>query len=506
MAPTTPDLAQGIPFDRLTEGEPFLGHVGEKEVIVVRRGDELFAIDALCSHYHANLAGGLVVDDTIRCPMHHACFNLRTGVVLRAPALDPVACWRVERLEDRIFVREKLPATPRVAPTSRGKVPASVVIVGGGAAGIAAAATLRREGYENAITLVSADDTAPYDRPNLSKDYLAGTAPEEWMPLRSAKFYARNKIDLMLGARATQLDAGRKQLSLADGREIPFDALLLATGADSVRVSIPGAAPDYVCYLRTFADCRAIVAKLGGARQVVILGASFIGLEAAVSLRARGIAVHVVGREPVPMERVLGPQLGQFLKQLHESHGVVFHLGTTITGVDNRTVHLGDGTSLEADFVIAGVGARPSVDLAEKAGLTTDNAVPVDEHLQTRAPGIYAAGDIAQWPDPVSGDRIRVEHWVVAQRQGEVAARNMLGAGETFAAVPFFWSQHYDVAINYVGHATRWDEIEVSGDLTARDCAVKYRRAGRTLAVATVSRDRFNLEMEAALESSQSLD
>ncbi len=195
------------------------------------------------------------------------------------------------------------------------------------------------------------------------------------------------------------------------------------------------------------------------------------------------------------------PQLGQLVKQLHESRGVVFHLGTTIAGIDNRTVRLGDGTSLEADFVIAGVGARPAVDLAEKAGLTTDNAVAVDKYLQTRAPGVYAAGDIAQWPDPISGDRIRVEHWVLAQRQGEVAARNMLGAGEAFAAVPFFWSQHYEVAINYVGHVTSWDEIEVSGDLTARDCAVQYRRGGRTLAVATVSRDRFNLEMEFSLES-----
>ncbi|MEJ0035731.1 MAG: FAD-dependent oxidoreductase [Gammaproteobacteria bacterium] len=500
MASATPDFAQGVPFAGLTEGEPFLGHVGEEEIIVVRRGNELFALSALCSHYHANLAGGLVVGESIRCPMHHACFDLRTGAVLRAPAMDAMTCWRVERLDDTVFVREKRPAPPRVAPTSRASAPGSVVIVGGGAAGIAAADTLRREGYENAITLISADDTAPYDRPNLSKDYLAGTAPEAWMPLRSPKFYPRNKIDLILNARATRLDAAAKRLTLADGREIPFDALLLATGADPAQVTIPGAPPDYVHYLRTFADCRAIVAKAPSARRVVVLGAGFIALEAAASLRGRNIDVHVIGREQVPMERVLGTQLGRFVKQVHESHGVVFHLGTTITGIDDRTVHLGDGTSLDADFVIAGIGVRPSVSLAEQAGLTTDDVVPVDKYLRTRAPGIYAAGDIAQWPDPVSGSRIRVEHWVLAQRQAQTVARNILGAGEVFAAVPFFWSQHYDATINYIGHATSWDQIEVSGDIAARDCAVRYLRAGRTLAMATLSRDRLNLETELALE------
>ena len=501
MTNETLDLTQGVPFSSLRDGESLLGHVGKKEVIVVRRGDEVFALGALCTHYHGNLADGLVVGDTVRCPLHHACFSLRTGAVLRAPALDPIACWRVERADGKIFVREKLSAPQRATSASRG--PESVVIVGGGAAGLAAAVTLRREGFEHPITIVSADDSAPYDRPNLSKDYLAGNAPDEWMPLRPAAFYADNHIDLMLNTRATRLDVLRRQLTLADGRQISFGALLLATGAEPVQIPIPGAAPGSVCYLRTFADCRALIQKAAQAKRVVILGASFIALETAASLRARGIEVHVVGREQLPLERVLGPQLGQFVKQLHESKGVTFHMGATISGVEGRTVNLSNGTRLEADFVIAGVGVRPILDLAEQAGLTSDKALSVNERLQTRAPGIYAAGDIAQFPDPVSRTPIRVEHWVVAERHGEVAARNMLGAGEAFAAAPFFWSQHYDVAINYTGHVGTWDDIEVSGDVAARDCAVRYRKGGRTLAIATMSRERLNLEVEVALESSE---
>ncbi len=501
MAPALPDFELGIPFEDVPDRGMTLGRVGKEEVLVARQGDEVFAVGAACTHYHGNLADGLIVGDTVRCPLHHACFSLRTGAVERAPALDPIACWRVERTHGRIFVREKLAPAPRSARAALGKMPQSVVIVGGGAAGLAAAVTLRREGYENSLTLISADDSAPYDRPNLSKDFLAGTAQEEWMPLRAPEFYAENHIDLLINARAAVLDAAQKRITLEDGREFGFDAVLLATGAEPVRLPIPGGTPDNVRYLRTFADCRAILEKAAHAQRVVVLGASFIALETAAALRARGIAVHVVGRERVPMERVLGPQLGQFVQQLHESHGVEFHLGTTLDGIADRRVSLGDGTKLDADFVIAGVGVRPAVILAEKAGLATGNGVVVDEYLQTNASGVFAAGDIAQWPDPHSGDRVRVEHWVVAERQGEVAARNMLGRREKFEAVPFFWSQHYDLTINYTGHAASWDATQMSGDLAARDCAIRYQRAGRTLATATISRDRLNLEAELALES-----
>ena len=497
-----PDLKGGVSLRDLPDRGMLLGQVGADEVLLTRQGDELFAVGAHCTHYHGPLAEGLIAGDTVRCPWHHACFSLRTGEALRAPALDPVACWRVERVGDTVFVREKL-AEPRPGTAKPPSIPASVVIVGGGAAGLAAADMLRREGYEGVVTVISADDSPPYDRPNLSKDFLAGTAPDDWIPLRSREYYAERRIDLVLSARVSSLDAHAKRVQLENGKSHGFGALLLATGADPVRLDIPGAAHSQIHYLRTFADSRAIIAAAAAAKQVVVIGASFIGLEVAASLRARKIDVHVVAPETEPLERVMGPEVGRFIRHLHESRGVAFHLGKTVGRVAGRQAILSDGTTVDADFLVLGVGVRPSLALAERAGLAVDRGVMVNEYLETSVPGVFAAGDIARWPDPHSGDRIRVEHWVVAERQGQVAARNILGHREQFDAVPFFWSQHYDVAINYVGHAEKWDAIDIDGALDARDCAVTYRRGGRTLAVATISRDRQSLEAELMMEGTK---
>ncbi len=496
-----PDFRSGVLLRDLPDGSMVAGRVDGEDAILVRRGEALFAVGAHCTHYHGPLAEGLIVGDTLRCPWHHACFSLRSGEALRAPALDPITCWRVERVDDKAFVREKLAApSPRSTPAKSSGVPASVVIVGGGAAGLAAADMLRREGFQGALTLISADDAAPYDRPNLSKDFLAGNAPDDWIPLRAPEFYADRHIDLVLNARVSSLDVPQRRVVLESGKAYPFEALLIATGADPVRLEIPGAADSQIRYLRTFADSRAIVAKAASAKRAVVVGASFIGLEVAASLRARGIDIHVVGRESVPLERVMGPAIGRFVRELHESQGVVFHLGRTVGRIDGSRVTLSDGTTLAADFVVVGVGVRPSLALAERAGLAIDRGIQVDAYLQTSAPGVYAAGDVARWPDPHSGDSVRVEHWVVAERQGQAAARNILGHRERYDAVPFFWSQHYDAVINYVGHAEKWDAVDIEGTLAARDCTVTYKRGDRTLAVATVSRDLPSLRAERAME------
>jgi NADPH-dependent 2,4-dienoyl-CoA reductase/sulfur reductase-like enzyme len=374
-------------------------------------------------------------------------------------------------------------------------------MVGGGAAALAAADMLRRCGYSGPVTMVSADDVPPYDRPNLSKDFLAGTAPEEWMPLRSAQYYIDRKIGLLLKQRVTAIDAVRSVVSLDDGRQLAYGALLLATGADPIRLEIPLSGAARIFYLRTFADSRAILAAAEAARAAVVVGTGFIGLEVAASLRARGVDVHVVGLDQVPLERVMGRDIGVLLRGLHESHGVTFHLGQSVSHVDGKQVTLTGGTTLQADIVVIGVGVRPTIALAKQAGLAIDRGVLVNEYLETSAPGVFAAGDIARWPDPHSGDRIRVEHWVVAERQGQAAARNMLGLGEPFAAVPFFWSQHYDVVINYVGHAEKYDATTIDGTLDSHDCAVSYRHGERTLAVATISRDLQSLQAEYAMET-----
>ncbi len=490
-----PDFGAGVPGDTVREA-PTLGHANGEPVLVTRIDGIAFAVGAVCSHYGGPLAEGRAESGTVRCPWHHACFSLRTGASLRPPALFDLPRYRVEERGGMVSVHERVePFVPQRRTSAR---PTSVVIVGAGAAGNAAAETLRREGYDGPVTLVDPDPGAPCDRPNLSKDYLAGTAQPEWIPLHGPEFYEEKRIEIRR-ARAAAIDTAAHTVTLNDGEALPYGALILATGADPIRLPIPNAGTP-VFTLRTLADSDAIIAAAGSARRVVVLGASFIGLEAAASLRARELEVHVVAPEARPLERVLGPQLGDFIRALHEEHGVRFHLGRSASGFGANTVVLDDGATLPADFVVAGVGVRPSVRLAEAAGLAMDRGVVVDERLMTSAPDCYAVGDIARWPDPHTGDAIRVEHWVVAERQGQTAARNVLGAGERFDAVPFFWSQHYDVAINYVGHAERWDEIVVDGDPSARDCTVRYVVGGRDAAVATIYRDHASLEFEVEME------
>ncbi|MGX9575572.1 FAD-dependent oxidoreductase [Mesorhizobium sp. f-mel] len=501
VKPNGPDLVEGIALTDLLDGGKILGHCRDEQVLLVRRGAEVFAIGATCTHYGGPLADGLVVEDTVRCPWHHACFDLRTGEALRPPAFNPLACWSVEQRDDRIFVGEKRKRTaPKQRNGSSGQVPQRIVIVGGGAAGFAAAEKLRREHYQGSIVMFSNDEAPPVDRPNLSKDYLAGKAPEDWIPLRGESFYSRNDIDLRLNANVASIDARSGEVVLADGARTPYDRLLLATGAEPVRLTIPGANLPHVHTLRSFADCRAIIERATTARRAVVLGASFIGLEVAAALRSRDIEVHVVAPEKRPMERVLGPQMGDFIRALHEENGVVFHLEDTASSIDGNQVKISSGDTLAADFVVAGIGVRPRTGLAETAGLILDRGVVVNAFLETSAPGIFAAGDIARWPDPHSGENIRVEHWVVAERQGRTAALTMLGHREKFVAVPFFWSQHYDVPINYVGHAAQWDEIEVDGDIIAKDCLLRFKREGRALAVASIFRDIESLGAEVQME------
>jgi apoptosis-inducing factor 3 len=500
-APNGPDLSGGLDLAQLADNAMVLGHIGPDPVLLVRRGEEIFAIGASCSHYHGPLNEGLIVGDTVRCPWHHACFSLRTGETLRAPALDPVPCWRVERQGNLVYVREKREPAAGAAPRPATDAAGSIVILGGGAAGNSAAETLRREGHAGRIVMLSADACVPCDRPNLSKDYLAGNAPEEWVPLRPPEFYREHGIELHLGVRVTAIDPASRRLELEDGNHHDYDRLLIATGADPVRLDLPGGDLPHVHYLRSLADSRAIIAQTATARCAVVIGASFIGLEVAAALRARQLEVQIIAPEAIPMERVMGAEIGGLVRNIHEQHGVRFHLGTTVGAIEPGSVTLKTGEKLAADLVVVGVGVRPALGLAEQAGLEIDRGVVVDPYLRTSDPDIYAAGDIARWPDPHSGEKIRVEHWAVAQRQGQTAARNMMGRNEPFDAVPFFWSMHYDVSILYVGHAEKWDTVEIDGSVEEKDCRATFRRDGRALAVATIGRDLESLRAEVDFET-----
>jgi len=497
--PTGPDLSAGIPASSVADGTMLLGHVGNDPVLVARAGGSLYAIGATCTHYGGPLAEGIIVDDTVRCPWHHACFSLKTGEPLRAPALDRVACYRVEENAGNVFVRDTI-EPPSAYLRKLSSPPTSVVIIGAGAAGVAAAEMLRRCGYTNSIKLFDQLQTPPVDRPNLSKDYLAGTAEEEWVNLRPDDFYTSHDIELIRGHRVSRIDTRAHTVLTDDGATTKFSALLLATGSSPVRLPVPGADLPTVHYLRTLDDSKAIIAAAQNGKRAVVIGASFIGLEVAASLRARNVEVTVVAPESVPLERILGSELGRMVKALHESKGVTFKLGANVKSITSDAVQLADGTSLPADFVVVGVGVRPDVAIAQDAGIKVDNGVVVSATLETSAPGIFAAGDIASWPDPRSG-QIRVEHWVVAQLQGQTAARNMLGANEAFTLAPFFWSRHYDLQINYVGRSSRDDKRKVDGDPMKHDCTVTYAPSGDVIsAQADVGRDRSNLLAQARLD------
>jgi NADPH-dependent 2,4-dienoyl-CoA reductase/sulfur reductase-like enzyme/nitrite reductase/ring-hydroxylating ferredoxin subunit len=493
---TGPDLSEGVATTELADGQMLVGHAGGEAVLLARSASKVFAVGAHCTHYGAPLADGLLVGDTVRCPYHHACFALESGEAVRAPARDPIACFDVEERAGKIYVLAK--RAPRV-PTSVSE-PSSIVIVGAGAAGNSAAEKLRREGYLGKVTLVGMEDSLPVDRPNLSKDYLAGSAPEEWIPLRSPDFYAEQRIDLIQNVRVTGVDTKTKTITLANGTELGYGALLLATGASAIRPSLPGAELSHIHCLRTLADSRRIIERSASAKRAVVVGAGFIGLEVAASLRARGLEVTVVAPDELPLGRVLGEALGRAVQALHESHGVTFRLGKRPTRVKEHAVQLDDGAEVEADLVVFGIGVRPSVELAEAAGLALDRGVIVDEYLRTSAPDVFAAGDVARFPEARTGDKIRVEHWVVATRQGETAALNMLRKKRRFDTVPFFWSAHYDYTISYLGHAESWDRVDIAGSVEKLDCAVAFRKGEHTLAVATIGRDKASLEAELAME------
>jgi len=496
---TGPDLREGVMLAEVPMDGVLAGHVDGEAVLLARLEDGLHAVGGTCTHYGAPLAEGLVANGEIHCPWHHACFSLRSGAALKAPAFAPLAKWKVEIAGDRVFVRERDETHSQSlhSPSSSRARPERIAIIGGGAAGFAAAERLRALGYEGALTMFSSDRDPPCDRPNLSKDYLAGSAPPEWIPLREPGFYAEQEIDLRLDCDIDVIDPAAREVRTMTGERHGYERLLLATGAMPLWLSRPGFDLPNVHCLGSLADANCLVADCAKAKTVAVVGAGFIGLEAAGALRARGLEVHVAAPETLPMARLLGPELGRFLVGLHQRNGVRFHLGAGVAGYDGHALALANGEMIDAGLLLVGIGVVPRTRLAESAGLAVRKGILVDAQLRTSVDGIYAAGDVARYPH--AGGDARIEHWVHAQRMGQLVAENMLGGERVFADVPFFWTHHHGLDLRVCGHLGDWDEVRVDGDPERRDCIARYFRDGHLVAAATLGRDRELLSVEQEL-------
>jgi NADPH-dependent 2,4-dienoyl-CoA reductase/sulfur reductase-like enzyme/nitrite reductase/ring-hydroxylating ferredoxin subunit len=493
----------------LRDGEMKEVSVGETRILLARVEDKFHAVSATCPHYGGPLAEGVLCGTRVMCPWHHAAFNIVNGDLEEPPALDALVSYTVRIDGEKILVTGPDDAKDRRTPEMVRHDPLAdsrqFVIIGAGAAGYAAAQRLREEGFRGSLVMITREDRAPYDRPNLSKDYLHGHAEPEWMPLRSEQFYRQHDIRLILKKHVSRVDAHAKKITFESGETMDYDALLVATGGAPVRLNIPGSDLKNVCLLRSFADADSIIEIATRSRRAVIVGASFIAMEAAYSLRERGLEVTVVAPSQEPFEATLGAEVGAVFRREHESHGVRFKLGCIVYRFEgNHTVEaviLDNGELIETDMVVVGVGVRPVTQFLHSVELDETGAVVVDSRLRA-AEGFYAAGDIASFVDARRGKRERIEHWRTAQQQGRTAARNMLGHDVAFDGVPFFWTRQFDVGLLYVGRATSWDEIVYRGEVSSQDFLAFYVKNNRVLAVAGMNRD---LEM-AAIEELMRLD
>lgn len=484
-------------LSELKDGDMKQVTAGGTEILLTRVNGECYAVAAHCTHYGAPLVEGVLDGERIVCPWHHACFNARTGDLEEPPAFDALSRFDVRIDAEQIFVQIPENASDRrIPPMTKkdSKDERQFVILGGGAAGFMAAQTLREEGYSGRVVVITREDRLPYDRPNLSKDYLQGHAEPEWMPLRADEFFAEYDIEILSKTEVVKVDAAAKRITAQDGAILEFDSLVIASGGTPRRLPFQTEAQDNVFLLRSFSDSDAIISGAEEGKRAVVIGASFIGMEAASSLRTRGCEVTVVAPGRAPFEKVLGEEIGKLFQSIHERNGVRFRLGQQVknfesTGGRVEAVMLDNGERLEADLVVVGVGVTPASDFLEGVELHKDGGVIANEFLQI-AKDVYAAGDIVHFPDARTNELTRIEHWRTAMQQGRTAAHNMAGKAKAFDAVPFFWTVQFDAKLRYVGHVKNWDKIIFQGDVDKQDFLAFYVKDNRILAVAGMNRDR----------------
>ncbi len=476
--------------------------VGGKKVLLAKVDGRFCATAARCPHWGGSLPDGMLHGGRVICPLHRGTFELRSGDLLEPPPLDAIATFPVRVVGADVLVERPDDAKDaRLMPMCRGDAAADArlfVIVGGGAAAAAAVETLRQESYQGRIVMISSEDRWPYDRPKLSKDYVAGTVQAKWLPLRSPEFYAEYGIERLPG-RVSSVDVDSCSITMKDGNALEADAVLIAAGATPRQLHVPGTELPGIFTLRTWDDCDALIAAAENAARAVVVGTSFIGMEVAAGLAQRGLAVTVVGRGAIPFESTLGEPVGTIIRRYHEEHGTRFAMGHTVArfGGENRveTVELDDGTTFHADLVVVGVGVRPATSFVEGIVNAADGSLPVDGQLRV-APGVWAAGDVALFEETYSGQRTRIEHWRLAEQHGRAAAKAMLGRMEPFRGVPFFWTQQFEREIYYAGAGRGWDEIVVSGDIDAWDFTAFYSRENRLVAACGTQSSEIGAFME----------
>ena len=492
----------------LQDGQMKQVTVAETEVLVGRVAGQYYATGAYCPHYGAPLADGVLSGSRIVCPWHHACFSIISGDQEEPPGFDALPQFPVRIRGDDIIVSVPDDAPERRTPDMAQPDPQAdervFAILGAGAAGAAAAETLRQAGFQGRIVLITAEPHLPYDRTVLSKSSIA-EGQEQVGGLREVGFYQRHGIEVLTATPVARVDTTAQQIEFMDGEELSYHTLLVATGSSPRRLNVGGTELSGVFPLRTPEDAQRIITAAKNGTRGVIIGASFIGMECAASLRQREVEITVVAPESVPLEFVLGRDVGQMYKNLHEEHGMTFVLGAEVEqiGGEDRVekVVLRGGQEIEADFVVLGVGVRPATEFLRGVERNEDESISVNAHLRVEGKNrpLYAAGDIAMFPDPRSGEPIRIEHWRVAQQQGRVAAFNMAGIEKTFDQVPFFWTRQYDLSLAYVGHAKEWDEVVLEGNLEQHDFLAYYIKGEQVLAVAGMGRDQALCAIEECL-------
>jgi len=476
----------------LAEGGMRAVEAGGLKILIARVDGVCHAVAATCPHAGGPLDEGVLHKGVVICPWHKAAFRVATGERAEPPAVDDLRRFPVRVAEGRVrVVVDDDPDHERPALAVDGAA-GCMVIVGAGAAGAVAAQTLREAGFAGRVVMIGREDRLPYDRTVLSKYALSGQEGGEKSPLQEAEFYRAHGIE-RLAREVGAIDATERTVTFADGTRLGYTAALVATGGVPRAPECPGAGLDGVFVLRTAADAEAIVEAAGGARRAVVIGAGFIAIEAAGSLRERGLDVAVVAPQRAPFERQLGTEIGNVFRRVHEQQGVVFHLGEEVVALEGngrvQRVRLKGGAALDADLVVAGLGVKPATGLLRGVGLRKDAGVDVDAQMCV-TDGLYAAGDIAAFPMRGDGDRVRVEHWRVAEQHGRIAALNMLGHAVAYDAVPYFWTNHYRKRLDYVGHAEAWDDVVVDGNLETPEFTAFYVRGGTVAAVAGWGRDR----------------